>query len=150
MSNEAIIVQGSVQTLEANGGSIASAAIAYADDANLNLASGVTGGHYPNCKFVMSVTFSVAPTENTVLALYAEYQDIDGTTDQSAVEASAWNPHFLCAFPLNNVTSAQNIVAYAYDIPHPLIKVAVKNEATGQTAGAGWTLKATPFAYKPQ
>lgn len=150
MANEAIIVLGTPQTLEANGGAITNNSIAYADDANLNLGSGVTGGHYPNCRFVMSATFGTSPTENSVLALYAEYQDIDGTTDMSAVEASAWNPHFLCAFPVNNVTSAQTLVAFAFDIPHKDMKVVVKNEATGQSLSSGWTLKATPFTYKPQ
>lgn len=150
MANEAIIVLNNTQTLEANGGSCANNALVYADDVNLNLGNNVTGGHYPNCRFVFTGAFSISPTENSVLALYAEYQDIDGTTDMSAVEASAWNPHFLCAFPVNNVTSSQVLVAFAYDIPHKDIKVALKNEATGQTLSAGWTLKATPFTYKPQ
>lgn len=146
MSGETIIVRGTTKTLESNGVSIASNALAQADDADYGVF--VDGSGYPDLKFVLgNVVFSTAPTEGTVLSLYARPLDIDGTADAEIPETT--RPTVLIgSFVVNNVTTAQYIELIAQDVPW-LASYYIHNNGTGQTLSSGWTLKATPCTVAP-
>ena len=144
MAGETIVVFGTPKTLEANGGSIANNAVVQADDATYDQVSDGAGFIYAD--FVLGFTYASAPTEGTVLALYARPLDIDGTNDAEVPEA-ARPTMFIGSFVVNNVTTAQ----YAQLIERQVPKLAsyyIHNSATGQTVSAGWTLKVTPRSYK--
>lgn len=144
MAGESIVVFGTTKTLEANGGSIANNAVVQADDATYDQVT--DGASFMYADFVASFTFATAPTENTVLALYARPLDIDGTNDAEVPEATR-PTMFIGSFPVNNVTTAQ----YAQIIERQVPKLAsyyLHNAGTGQTVSAGWTLKVTPRSYK--
>ena len=72
MSNEAIVFLGTPKTLESSGGSIASLAVVQATVADYSIIA--DGANYPDAEFVLTATFSVAPVENTKLALYGLYK----------------------------------------------------------------------------
>lgn len=144
MAGETIVVFGTPKTLEANGGAIANNAVVQADDATYDQVS--DGGGFMYADFVLGFTYGTAPTEGTVLALYARPLDIDGTNDAEVPEA-ARPTMFIGSFVVNNVTTAQ----YAQLIERQVPKLAsyyIHNSATGQTVSAGWTLKVTPRSYK--
>lgn len=143
--NEAILKLGTPKTLEANGAAIANNAIAQADDAIYDVV--VDGAGYPDARFVLTGTFSVAPTENTTLGLYAQPLDIDGTADADAPETTRPTV-FIGVFVLNNVTTAQSLVCMAEALPWKA-SYYVHNNGSGQQLGAGWTLKVTPCTVGP-
>ena len=143
MSGETIVVWGTPKTLEANGGSIANNAIAQADDATYDVTA--DGGGYIEADFVLGFTFGTAPTENTVLALYARPLDIDGTADAEVPEATR-STRYIASFVVNNVTTLQTAVATGRELPK-LASYYVHNVGTGQSVSAGWTLKVTPRTY---
>jgi len=145
MSGEAIRARGITKTLEANGASIANNAIAQADDATYDITA--DGDDYEDAKFVASFTFGTAPTEGTVLALYARPLDIDGTNDAEVPEA-ARPTVYIGNFVVNNVTSTQYAELVGYDVPDKA-DYYLHNNGTGQTVSAGWTLKVTPRSRAP-
>lgn len=145
MSNEAVIVKASPYTVEANGASIANNAIGQADDATYDIT--VSGNSYPDAKFVVALTFSVAPTEGTTVALYARPIDIDGTNDGEVPETTRPTV-YIGSFVVNNVTTTQYIELYAQNVPWKA-DYYLHNNGTGQTISAGWTLKITPYTLKP-
>ena len=145
MSNEAIVFLGTEKTLEASGASIANNALAQADDASYGIVA--DGDSYPDARFVLTGTFSVAPTENTTLALYARPLNIDGTADADAPETTR-PTQYIGVFVVNNVTSAQSLVLDAQNVPWEA-DYYIHNNGTGQTLGAGWKLLVTPCTVGP-
>lgn len=145
MSNEAIVFIGTQKVLEANGAAIANNALAQADDASYSIAT--DGLSYPDARFVLTGTFSVAPTENTTLALYARPLNIDGTADADAPETTR-PTQFIGTFVINNVTTAQSLVCDAQDVPWEA-DYYLHNNGTGQTLSAGWRLLVTPCTIGP-
>ena len=146
MSGEVIVARGTTKTLESNGGSISNNAIVAANAADYDTSA--DGGGFPDAEFVLSVTYSVAPTEGTVLAIYARPLDVDGTNDAEIPEA-ARPTVFIGTYAVNNVTTTQySPRILARDVP-PKATYYVHNNATGQTVSAGWTLKVTPRTYVP-
>jgi len=145
MAGEAKIFVGTPKTLEANGGSIANNALAQANDASYDI--NADGAYYTSAKFVISVTYSVAPTEGSRLLLLARSLDIDSTNDAEAPEATFLFTR-VGSFPVNNVTSAQYAECYV-DFPPFKADYYLYNDATGQTISAGWTLKVTPYTVGP-
>ena len=145
MSGETIVKFGTVKTLEANGAAIANNALAQADDASYDLVA--DGAYYPDADFVLTGTFATAPTEGTVLALYARPLDVDGTADTEAPETTRPTV-FIGSFVVNNVTTTQTMTLRAYDLPTKA-DYYVHNNGTGQTLSAGWTLKVTPRTVAP-
>lgn len=148
MSGEIIVVRGSPKTLEANGASIANNALAQADDNTYSVTSDGLG--FPDAEFVLTGTFGTAPTEGTVLSLYAQPLDVDGTADAQAPETTR-PTRWIGNFVVNNVTTAQTMVlsgvGYAEDVPE-LASYFVHNNGTGQTLSSGWVLKVTPRTVK--
>lgn len=144
MAGETIVVFGTPKTLEANGGAIANNAVVQADDATYDQVSDGAGFMYAD--FVLGFTYATAPTEGTVLALYARPLDIDGTNDAEVPEATR-PTMFIGSFVVNNVTTAQYAQLMERQVPK-LASYYIHNSATGQTVSAGWTLKVTPRSYK--
>lgn len=145
MANEAIITKGATKTLEANGASIATNTLAQADDASYDIFTDSPG--YRDAKFVLKCTFATAPTEGSVLALYARPLDIDGTDDAEAPETTRPTV-FVGSFIVNNVTTSQVMELLAQDVPWNA-SYYLHNNGTGQAVSAGWTLKVTPFTEGP-
>lgn len=141
MSGETIIKLGTPKTLEANGASIANNTLAQADDASYDLVA--DGAYYPDADFVLTGKFGTAPTEGTVLALYARPLDVDGTADTEVPETTRPTV-FIGSFVVNNVTTAQTMTLRAYELPTKA-DYYVHNNGAGQTLSAGWTLKVTPL-----
>lgn len=140
MSGELIVVLGTPKTLEASGASITNNSIGAADDANYDRNG--DGADYPDAEFVLGATFGTAPTEGTVVALYARPLDIDGTNDSEVPEATR-PTLFIGSFVVNNVTTAQYMQLLARNVPK-LAAYYLHNNGTGQTISSGWTLKVTP------
>lgn len=145
MSNEAIVKFGTQRTLEANGAAIANNTLAQADDANYGIVA--DGLSYPDARFVLTGTFSVAPTEGTTLALYARPLDIDGTADAEAPETTRAT-QYIGVFVVNNVTTAQSMTLNAQNVPW-IATYYIYNSGTGQTLSAGWDLLVTPYTIGP-
>lgn len=145
MANELILVIGTPKTLEANGASIANVAIGQADDATYGIVA--DGSYYPHAKFVLSCAFSVAPTEGTTIVLCARPLNIDSTNDSEAPEATRLGTP-LGLFTVNNVTTTQYIECCVEHVPWEA-EYYLYNSGTGQTMSAGWTLKVTPYTFKP-
>ncbi len=145
MAGETILKFGTPKTLEANGGSITNNSVVQADDATYSVAS--DGAYYPDAKFVASFTFGTAPTEGTILALYARPLDVDGTADAEVPEATRPTV-YIGSFVVNNVTTTQYAELIARDVPW-LASYYLHNSGTGQTVSAGWTLKVTPYTVAP-
>ena len=145
MSGETIVKLGTTKTLEANGESIANNTLARADDASYDIVA--DGAYYPDADFVLTGTFGTAPTEGTVLAIYARPLDVDGTADTEIPETTR-PTLFIGSFVVNNVTTAQTMTLRAYDLPKKA-DYYVHNSGTGQTISAGWVLKVTPRTVAP-
>lgn len=145
MSGETINKFGTAKTLEANGASIANNALAQADDASYDLIA--DGAYFPDADFVLTGSFATAPTEGTVLALYARPLDVDDTADTEAPETTRPNA-FIGSFVVNNVTTVQTMTLRAYDLPTKA-DYYVHNNGTGQSLSAGWMLKVTPRTVAP-
>lgn len=147
MANEAIAVWGTEKTLEANGGSIASAAVTIADDATYGIVA--DGASYPDAEFVLVCQWAtVTSIENKSIALLARDLDIDSTNDQFAPTAT-FNHRFIGAFNISagSANTNQYFKLTAQDVPK-LAQYYLLNQS-GQTISAGWTLKVTPKTYKP-
>lgn len=146
MAGETILKLGTPKTLESNGASISNNALMLADDANYGVVA--DGANYPDAKFVLgNAVFSVAPTENALLSLYARPLDIDGTSDADVPETTRPTV-FIGNFVVNNVTTPQYLELLAQDVPWNA-SYYLHNNSTGQTLSAGWTLKVTPFTVAP-
>ena len=144
MANEGVVVLGTTKTLEANGASIANAAMRQADDATYGISA--DGASYPDADFVLNVTFAVAPTVNTTIDLYAQELDIDGTAD-AAAPTTTYKQRYIGSFVVLNTTAAQPLKVRAYEVP--LVASYYLHNGTGQAMSAGWTLKVTPRTLGP-
>lgn len=144
MSGETILKFGTPKTLESSGASVANNTVAQADDASYDVA--VDGSYYPDAKFVASFTFGTAPTEGTVLALYARPLDIDGAADAEIPEPTRATV-FVGTFVVNNTTSTQYAELIARDVPWKA-DYYLHNNGTGQTV-SGWSLKVIPCTVAP-
>lgn len=145
-ANSRTVWRGTTKTLEANGSSITSNSLVQADDANYDTSSDGEGA--PDAEFSASFTFGSAPTEGTVLAVFARPLDVIGTGDTEVPEM-ARPTRYIGRFVVNNVTSLQYGVPFvSRDLPKQA-SYYMGNVATGQTVSTGWTLYATPIADAP-
>lgn len=149
MANETKVYRGTTKTLEANGAAIANNDVGVADDATYSRS--VDGADYPDAEFVMTFTFSVAPTENSVIALYARPLALAGGTADAEVPesgATTFKGEYIGRFIVNNVTTLQTARLIGRNLPD-LANYYPHNSATGQTISAGWTLKVGPRTLGP-
>lgn len=139
-------VAGTQKTLEANGASISNGNVGVADDANYSVAS--DGAGYAHVELALAFTCSTAPTEHASIDVWLRPLDFDGTNDAEIPEnGSGFKGNWYAGSILcNNVTTAQYGLIRAFDVP-PNFTAYILNGG-GQTISSGWTLKATPVAYK--
>lgn len=146
MAGEGIVKPGASKVLTANGGAIANNAVVQANGANYSIF--LDGSSYPDAKFVLSsVVFSVVPTEGSLLSLYAQPLDIDGTDDAEVPEATRPTV-FIGNFVVNNVAAQKPMELLVQDVPW-FASYYLHNNGTGQSINAGWALKVTPCTYAP-
>lgn len=104
----------------------------------------------PIAAFLLEATFSVAPSANSFVNLYARPMNVSGVNDGDVPDGN-FNHVYLGAFPLNNVTTRQYV---AIDARLSNVKSSqeyeffIQNNA-GQTISAGWDLKVTPKTIGP-
>ena len=148
MSNEAIVFKGNEKVLESSGAAIANNTLAQAGTTGAGSYGIVADGlGYPDARFVLVGTFSVAPTENSTLALYARPLNVDGTADADAPETTR-PTQFIGTFVVNNVTTNQPLILDAERVPWEA-DYYVHNNGAGQTLAAGWKLLVTPCTMGP-
>lgn len=99
---------------------------------------------------VLTCTFSVAPTANSSVNLYARLLDVSGTNDATVPDAN-FQHVYVGSFPLNDGTSAQYI---PIDIGLPNTSTSQQYEfyienKSGQSLPAGWDFLVTPKAIGP-
>lgn len=146
-AGSSVLFEGTLKTLEANGGSVSNNTIVAADDASYSCAADGEGSNkgYINLR---NVTYGSSPTEGAPLVILAAVLDMDGTADEQAPETTyAVKP--VTTFFVNNVTSAQN---FQTKTPVELPRKAnyyLYNQGTGQTISSGWILEIIPVANGP-
>lgn len=147
MSGETIVVYGTQKTLQDSSASslaVANNTIQQAMTAGYAIAT--DGASYPDAEFVLTGTFGTAPTDGTVLALYAQPLAIDGANNAQAPDTTR-PTFFVGTFVVNSVTTQQSMNLLARDLPANA-NYYIHNNGTGQQLNAGWTLKVTPRSYK--
>lgn len=151
MAGDIFNKEGSIATLEGNGGSLTTGTAVAANDATLDLRSGGLSGNAQNVIFQFELTCQWATvtgiTLNTVVAeLYAlpaldatNYPDIDTTGGSSALPLN----HFLGVFRATKAPTANTdarFVSPLIMLP-PFLHTAYILNRSGQTISAGWLLK---------
>ena len=147
MANENILVWGTEKTLEANGGSCASAAIVQANDATYGVVA--DGASYPDAEFALRCQWAtITSIENKTIDLYARELNFDSTNDAIAPTAT-YTHRYINSFRISAVgaNTDQYMKIKAYDVPKEAEYYIINS--SGQTISAGWTLKVTPVTNKP-
>jgi hypothetical protein len=147
MANEAIVVWGTEKTLEANGGSCASAAIVQANDATYAVVA--DGASFTDASFTLRCQWAtITSIENKTIDLYARDLNIDSTNDAIAPTAT-FTHRYIGSFRISAVAANtdQYMHLRAYDVPKEAEYYIINS--SGQTISAGWTLKVTPRTIKP-
>lgn len=135
---------GSINTILNTAATLANNSLALS--ATYNNTIGGTGDGYTRVRFSLSVTFGVAPIANTGCSIWILTTQ-DGTAggtfeDGGASLTPARNPD--CFIPVRAVNTAQEIHEVC-DFPPGNVQVLLKNDNTGQTMNANWTLKLIPY-----
>jgi hypothetical protein len=147
MANENILAWGTEKTLEANGGSCASAAIVQANDAAYAVVA--DGASYPDAEFALRCQWAtITSIENKTIDLYARDLNFDSTNDAIAPTAT-FTHRYIGSFRISAVgaNTDQYMKIKAYDVPKEAEYYIINS--SGQTISAGWTLKVTPVTNKP-
>ena len=145
-TNSLIEYFGTQDTVTSGSAAVTDAAFSAQSD----IVTWVNDDDAPMASVTLSGTYSVAPTANTGVTLYARPLNTVTTNDGDTPDAN-FTHIYLGRFPLNDVTSAQYITI---DVVLPNSKSSqeyefyIKNDA-GQTLGAGWNLYVTPKTYGP-
>lgn len=155
MAGDIFNKEGTIATLEANGGSCTTATAVEANDATLNLRSGGLSGAAQNVGFqfelvcqwatVTGITVNVVVAELYVLAALdgTNYPDIDTTGGSSALPPSGYVGNFVATkAPTANTDTRFNSPIIL--LPPFLYKAYILNRS-GQTISAGWTLKVMSY-----
>jgi hypothetical protein len=93
-------------------------------------------------------SFPSAPAANTGVSVWIIKQ-VDGGSNYEDGDASttpARMPDMV--FPLRAVSTAQRVTLPSVDLPPGLFKALLKNDGTGVTMNATWTLKCLPFVLQ--
>lgn len=103
--------------------------------------------------FELVVTFATAPTANTTVDLYL-LSSLDATNygDATTIAPAIGIPsHFIGAFPLRNITTAQRILLPTIApirLPPTLIKLQAINRSGQAFPASGSTIKMLPSRYQ--
>lgn len=151
MAGEIFLKEGTIATLEANGGSLATATAVDANDATLDVRSGGLSGIIQNpmaqfelvCQWA-TITSIVKDTVAAELYLLAaldgtNYPDVDTTSGSSALPMVAYVGNFTCV----KAPSANTNMRFNSPLVRlrPFLYKAYILGRAGQTISAGWTLK---------
>lgn len=144
MSDEVIWTYASEVTLEASGASAASNAFAAAADADL---ADAQHGGFPLCDFALRCQFDAGVAAGSVIRLYRQDLNIQGTNDAPA-PATTFQHLFVGSFKIP--TGASDSAWYSLtDLP--LVKdqqYSIEN-GTDKSVVGSWGLYATPKTYEP-
>lgn len=145
-TNSLIEFFGTQDTLGTSSSAVANNAFSVAAD----LSTWTNDDDAPRATVVLSCTFTVAPTANSVINLYLRLLDIQSTNDQPVPDAN-FTHVYVGSFPVNDVTTAQYI---PIDITLPNSQTSQQYEfyvenKTGQSLPAGWDIYVTPKTYGP-
>ena len=145
MANEVVWTYAASEvTLEASGASAASTVFVAADDADLALAN---HSNFPLCDFALNCDFGAAVAAGSVIRLYRQDLNIQGTNDSPA-PATTYKYLFVGSFVIPSGRSATGWYPLT-DIP--LVKdqqYSIEN-GTDQNLSVAWKLYATPKTYEP-
>jgi hypothetical protein len=98
------------------------------------------------CELVVP-SFPSAPAANTAVSVWIIRQvDSSNYEDGDASTTPARMPDMV--FPLRPVSTAQRVTLPSIDLPPGLFKALAKNDGTGVTMNATWTLKCLPFVLQ--
>ena len=100
----------------------------------------------PMAAAVLMANFTVAPTVNSTINLYAALVDIDSTNSADAPDADNQNV-YLGSFPLNDVTTAQYIpinISLPNTYTSQKYNFHIENGSGQSLPESGWSLKITP------
>jgi hypothetical protein len=145
-TNALVEVFGTQDTLGTTSGSVVNDAFSVAGD----LSTWTNTDDAPRASVTLSATFSVAPTQGSVVNLFLRLLDVQSTNDQEIPDAD-YGHVYVGSFPVNNVTSAQY---QAIDISLPNGSTSQQYEfyvenKSGQSMSAGWDIYVTPKTYGP-
>jgi hypothetical protein len=147
MANENTITLGTEKTLEANGGSCASAAIVQANDATYGIVA--DGASFPDAEFALRCQWAtITSIENKTIDLYARELNFDSTNDAIAPTAT-FTHKYINSFRISAVAANtdQYMHLVAREVPREAEYYIINS--SGQTISSGWTLKVTPRSNKP-
>ena len=146
MANDTIMKWGSPTTVISEGSSIANGDIS-TNTTQLDNSTSL----YPYARAVLTTgSFASAPDDKSTVNLYMVQDDVDGTTDESALPGGVdvESATFVGAFVIYNDTGVQT---KAINITLQGVQKAryfIENK-TGQALAATTTVKITPFTYTP-
>ena len=145
-TNALIEFFGTQDSVGGSGASVANNAFSVAGD----VSTWTNDDDAAEADVILEATFSVAPSANGFVNLYARMDNIQGTSDMDAPSANY--PHvYLGAFPVKNITSAQ-FVPLRISLPNGKTSSEfhffIENKA-GQTISANWDLHITPISKGP-
>lgn len=99
---------------------------------------------------ILEATWSVAPTANTSVTLFAQLMNIQSTNDMEVPTAN-FQHVVLGDFPVKNITTIQRVpidIALPNTATSQVYQFFIRNNS-GQTISAGWKLLITPKAVGP-
>lgn len=141
MAGETKRVYGSQTTLESSGAQVNSATMSSA--LTTAISTSVTGD-YATVILVLTVTFAAAPTVMSLVEIYSQPLDIDGTTDAPA-PTTTYLHEWVGAFVAKD-TATQSLRA---EVTVPKNCNLYLYNKSGQAMNSGWTVKATPVTDGP-
>ena len=108
-----------------------------------------TTANYLAAEVEFAGTFATAPTTSTGLSVWF-LRAPDGTNyeDGAAGVTPMRGPDVV--LPFSGVTTAQRVTRLAVVLPPGAIKVLAKNDGSGQSLSAGWSLKVRPLTRQAQ
>ena len=99
---------------------------------------------------ILEATWSVAPTANTSVTLFAQLMNIQSANDMEVPTAN-FQHVVLGDFPVKNITTIQRVpidIALPNTATSQVYQFFIRNNS-GQTISAGWKLLITPKAVGP-
>lgn len=136
---------GTAQTVLTTGGTVAASNFSAGSSVYDNT-SDAAFPYAPLAKAVLSFTFGTAPVAGTVIELWALFQDVDSTTDETDAPSGTASKGARCvgSFLCTDVTTLQVRECVINAIGLEKAVFYLKN-GTGQTMSTGAVLKVTPL-----
>jgi hypothetical protein len=151
MPGDLFLKEGTLATLEANGGSLTTLTAVDANDATLDLRAAGLSGAVQNVLFQLELvcqwaTITSIVKDTVAVEAYAvpaldgtNYPDVDVTGGASALPPPTYLGNIVCV-KAPTANTDMRFVSPLFSLPPFLYKVYLLNRS-GQTISAGWTLK---------